>query len=112
MAVLVVADHDNRELKDTTHKTVTAALALSPDVDVLVAGKGIADVAAHTARITGGRKVLTAESDALGAHIAEALSACVMPLTASYDAVLTPATSVGKTVPPPVPALRGEAPTS
>ena len=42
MAVLVVADHDNASLKDNTHKTVTAALALSPDVDVLVAGSGVA----------------------------------------------------------------------
>jgi len=32
MAVLVVADHDNAELKDTTLKTVTAALAISGDV--------------------------------------------------------------------------------
>ena len=29
MAVLVVADHDNASLKDNTHKTVTAALAMS-----------------------------------------------------------------------------------
>ena len=112
MAVLVVADHDNQELKDTTHKTVTAALALSPDVDVLVAGMGIADVAAHAAKISGVRKVLTAESDALGAHIAEALSACVMPLIAGYDAMLTPATSVGKNFAPRVAALLDEAPIS
>jgi electron transfer flavoprotein alpha subunit len=112
MAVLVVADHDNQELKDTTHKTVTAALALSPDVDVLVAGRGIADVAAHAAKIAGVRKVLTAESDALGAHIAEALSACVMPLMAGFDAVLTPATSVGKNFAPRVAALLDEAPIS
>jgi len=112
MAVLVVADHDNVELKDTTNKTVTAALALSPDVDVLVAGKGITDVAAQAARIAGVRKVLTAESDALGAHIAEALSACVMALMPGYDAVLTPATSVGKNFAPRVAALLDEAPIS
>jgi electron transfer flavoprotein alpha subunit len=112
MAVLVVADHDNVELKDTTNKTVTAALALSPDVDVLVAGKSVAAVAAQAAKITGLRKVLTAESDVLGAHIAEALSACVMPLMAGYDAVLTPATSVGKNFAPRVAALLDEAPIS
>ena len=39
MAVLVIADHDNASLKDSTNKTITAALALSGDVDVLVAGK-------------------------------------------------------------------------
>ena len=37
MAVLVFADHDSVSLKDNTHKTVTAAKALSPDVAALVA---------------------------------------------------------------------------
>ena len=49
MAVLVIADHDGAIVRDTTHKTVTAALALSSDVDVLVLGKGaqaVADAAA------------------------------------------------------------------
>jgi electron transfer flavoprotein alpha subunit len=112
MAVLVVADHDNVSLKDNTNKTVTAALALSSDVDVLVAGQGFADVAAHAARITGVRKVLTAQSDALGKQIAEALSACVTPLMANYDAVLVSATSVGKNFAPRVAALLDVAPIS
>ncbi|HEY1561447.1 MAG TPA: electron transfer flavoprotein subunit alpha/FixB family protein [Caulobacteraceae bacterium] len=112
MAVLVVADHDNAELKDTTNKTVTAALKLSSDIDVLVAGRGIADVAAETAKIDGVRKVLTAESDALGQHIAEALSALVVPLMADYDAMLTPATTVGKNFAPRVAALLDVAPLS
>ncbi|HWD67130.1 MAG TPA: electron transfer flavoprotein subunit alpha/FixB family protein [Caulobacteraceae bacterium] len=112
MAVLVVADHDNAELKDTTNKTVTAALKLSSDVDVLVAGRGIADVAAEAAKIAGVRKVLTAESDALGQHIAEALSALVVPLMANYDAMLTPATTVGKNFAPRVAALLDVAPLS
>jgi len=53
MAVLVIADHDNASLKDTTNKTVTAALALSKDVDILVAGQGVDAVAAHAAKIDG-----------------------------------------------------------
>ncbi len=112
MAVLVVADHDNVSLKDNTNKTVTAALALSPDVDVLVAGQGVDAVAALAARITGVRKVLTAQSDALGKQIAEALAACVMPLMAGYDAVLIPATSAGKNFAPRVAALLDVAPIS
>jgi len=112
MAVLVVADHDNKELKDTTNKTVTAALALSSDVDVLVAGQGLASVAAQAAKIKGVRKVLTAESEALGQHIAEAISACVMPLMGNYEDLLTPATSVGKNFAPRIAALLDEAPIS
>ncbi|MEO8811574.1 MAG: FAD-binding protein, partial [Caulobacteraceae bacterium] len=108
----VVADHDNVQLKDNTHKTVTAALQLSPDVDVLVAGQGVAAVAAGAAKIVGVRKVLTAESEALGKQIAEALGACVTPLMANYDAVLVPATSAGKNFTPRVAALLDVAPIS
>ncbi|HXV01504.1 MAG TPA: electron transfer flavoprotein subunit alpha/FixB family protein [Caulobacteraceae bacterium] len=112
MAVLVVADHDNTHLRDNTHKTVTAALALSPDVDVLVTGQGVAGVAAEAAKIKGVRKVLTAESEALGKHIAEAVSGAVVPLMAGYDAVLAPATSDGKNFAPRVAALLDVAPIS
>ena len=112
MAVLVVADHDNASLKDNTHKTVTAALALSSDVDVLIAGSGVAGVAAAAAKISGVRKVLTSESEGLGKQIAEDLAACVLGLMANYDAVLAPATSVGKNFMPRVAALLDVAPIS
>ena len=45
MAVLVIADHDGAMVRETTGKTVTAALAISSDVDVLVMGKGVAGAA-------------------------------------------------------------------
>jgi len=104
MAVLVIADHDNASLKDNTHKTVTAALALSKDVDVLVAGAGAKGVADAAAKIAGVRKVLLAESDELGHGLAEAVEAVIVPLMANYDAVLTPATSQGKNFSPRVAA--------
>ena len=104
MAVLVLADHDNASLKDGTHKTVTAALALSSDVDVLVAGQGAKSVADHAAKIIGVRKVLLAESDALGQGLAEAVTALIVPLMSGYDAVLTPATAQGKNFSPRVAA--------
>ena len=112
MAVLVIADHDNASLKDSTHKTVTAAKALSGDVDVLIAGKGVDAVAAEAAKIEGVRKVLVAESDALGQHIAEAITAAVLPLAAGYDAILVPATSVGKNFAPRLAAKLDVAPIS
>ncbi|MGN6364569.1 MAG: electron transfer flavoprotein subunit alpha/FixB family protein, partial [Asticcacaulis taihuensis] len=62
MAALVIADHDGAHLRDTTHKTVTAALSLSSDVDVLVYGEGVKGVAEAASKIAGVRKVLVAES--------------------------------------------------
>ena len=109
MAVLVIADHDNATLKDNTEKTVTAALKLSSEVDVLVAGQSSANggckaVADAAAKITGVRKVLLAESDELGEGLAESMEALVVPLMANYDAVLTPATSQGKNFSPRIAA--------
>lgn len=112
MAVLVVADNDNAHLRDGTHKTVTAALKLSGDVDVLVLGKGVAGVAAEAAKIAGVRKVLVSESDALGHGIAEAEADAVLALAGNYDAILVPATSGGKNFAPRVAAKLDVAPIS
>ena len=112
MAVLVVADNDNAHLRDTTHKTVTAALALSKDVDVLVLGQGAKAVADAAAKITGVRKVLLAESAELGHGVAEAQSATVVGLADGYDAILIPATSGGKNFAPRIAAKLDVAPIS
>ncbi|HEY1223884.1 MAG TPA: electron transfer flavoprotein subunit alpha/FixB family protein [Brevundimonas sp.] len=102
MAVLVIADHDGSAVRDTTHKTVTAALALSGDVDVLVLGsKAAADAAA---KIKGVRKVLSAESGALSHQLAEAVEATVTGLAGGYDAILSPATTDGKNFMPRIAA--------
>ncbi|WP_395444782.1 electron transfer flavoprotein subunit alpha/FixB family protein [Caulobacter sp. UC70_42] len=112
MAVLVVADNDNAHLRDGTHKTVTAALKISGDVDVLVLGKGAKGVADQAAKIAGVRKVLLAESDALGHGIAEAQADAVLALAGNYDAILVPATSGGKNFAPRVAAKLDVAPIS
>jgi electron transfer flavoprotein alpha subunit len=112
MAVLVVADNDNAHLRDGTHKTVTAALKLSGDVDVLVLGKGAKGVADAAAKIAGVRKVLLAESDALGHGVAEAEADAVLALAGNYDAILVPATAGGKNFAPRVAAKLDVAPIS
>jgi electron transfer flavoprotein alpha subunit len=112
MAVLVVADNDNALLRDATHKTVTAALKISGDVDVLVLGKGAKAVADAAAKIAGVRKVLLAESDALGHGVAEAQADAVLALAGNYDAILVPATSGGKNFAPRVAAKLDVAPIS
>ena len=57
MAALVIAEHDNQSLKAATLNTVTAALACSSEVDVLVAGNAAEAVAKAAAQIAGVRKV-------------------------------------------------------
>jgi electron transfer flavoprotein alpha subunit len=112
MAVLVIADHDGSAVRDTTNKTVTAALALSSDVDVLVVGENAQGVADAAAKISGVRKVLLAQSAGLGKALAEAVEATVLPLAGGYDAVLAPATTDGKNYAPRIAAKLDVAPIS
>jgi electron transfer flavoprotein alpha subunit len=112
MAVLVVADNDNAHLRDTTHKTVTAAKALSGDIDVLVLGQGADAVAAAAAKIEGVRKVILAEGADVGHGIAEAVADTVIGLAGSYDAVLIPATASGKNFAPRIAAKLDSSPIS
>ncbi len=104
MAVLVVADHTNAALGEATAKTVAAAQKLGGDIDILVAGQGARPAADAAAKLAGVRKVLLAESDALGHQLAEAVTDTVVSLAGGYDAILIPATSAGKNYSPRIAA--------
>ena len=104
MAILVVAEHNNEELKDATHKTVTAALAMGGDVDVLVAGKGVKDVMANAVKIDGVRAVLGVDHESLRRQLAESMEQVIVPLMADYDAILAPDTTTHKNYMPRVAA--------
>jgi len=105
MAVIVIADHDGAHLRDTTHKTLTAALELSSDVDVLVYGDGVQSIADAAAKLTGVRKVLLSQSADLKQDIAEDVAILVAGLAVNYDVVAIPASSAGKNFAPRVAAL-------
>ena len=104
MASLVIAEHDNAVLKDATHKTVTAAAAISTPVHVLVAGENCAAVAETAAKIAGVEKVLLADSPATARMLAEPMEALILSLAGNYDAILAPATTTGKNILPRVAA--------
>jgi electron transfer flavoprotein alpha subunit len=105
MTVLVYADHDNAALGSTTLNTVTAAGELGGDVHVLVAGAGCSAVAEEAAKVAGVAKVILVD-DALYANaLAENVSALIVDLAGSYDAILAPATTSGKNILPRVAAL-------
>ena len=105
MAVLVVAEHDNAELKDPTFNTVTAAAEIDGDAHVLVAGAGCRAVAEAAAAITAARKVLLVDDDAYEHRLAEAMAPLLASLAGGYDAILAPADTFGKDFMPRAAAL-------
>ncbi|MBY3259709.1 electron transfer flavoprotein subunit alpha/FixB family protein [Rhizobium laguerreae] len=109
MTILLLADHDNSSLSDQTAKALTAAAKIAKDqasdIHILVAGKGAKPAAEQAAKLAGVSKVLLAESDELANNLAEPLADLIVSLSASYDTILSAATSVGKNVLPRVAAL-------
>lgn len=104
MSVLVIAEHDNVELKGATLNTVAAAAQLGTDIHVLVAGENATAVAESAAQIAGVTKVLLAESAALANGLAENMAAQVLSVADNYSHILFPATVAGKNVAPRVAA--------
>jgi len=105
MATLLLAEHDNKVLKDSTNKALTAAKALGGDVHVLVAGSGAKPVADAAAMMEGVAKVLLADGAAYEHMLAEPIAALIVSLAPGYDAIVSPATTTGKNVMPRVAAL-------
>ncbi len=105
MSILVIAEHDNAELKPSTLHTVTAAGELGGEIHVLVAGKGSAGVAEAAAKVAGVAKVLHAEAEPYEHQLAENLAPLIVKLAGGYSHVLAPATTFGKNVMPRAAAL-------
>ena len=104
MSVLVIAEHDNAELKPATLNTVAAAAQLG-DVDILVAGENCNAVANTAAKIAGVGRVLKADASALKTGLAENVAPLIVQLSSGYSHILAPATTNGKNIMPRVAAL-------
>jgi electron transfer flavoprotein alpha subunit len=104
MGVLVIASHDNANIKPATLNTVTAAKALG-EVTALVAGSGCSGAAAAAAKIAGVSKVLSADAPHLANALAENLAPLIAKLAPNYTHILASADSAGKNVMPRVAAL-------
>jgi electron transfer flavoprotein alpha subunit len=105
VTTLLVAEHDNKTLKDATAKALTAASALGGDVHVLVVGKDCRAVADAAAKLKGVAKVLLADAALYDHMLAEPVAALIVSLAPNCDAIVAPATTTGKNFMPRVAAL-------
>src|SRR5438045_9489621 len=105
MTTLLLAEHDNRTLKDATAKALTAANALGQEVHVLVAGKDCHTVANDAAKLDGVKKVLLADGSSYEHMLPEPMAALIQSLPGNYDDIVAPATTTGDKIMPRVAAL-------
>ncbi len=104
MSTLVVAEHDNQELKGATLNTVAAANAIGGDIDILVAGSNCGNVAEAASQVPGISRVLVADQETYKNSLAENLGNLVVELSEGYSHILAPATTNGKNFMPRVAA--------
>lgn len=104
MSVLIIAEHDNRQLAAATLHAVSAARQLG-EVHVMVAGSNAAAVAEQVKQIEGVGKVLLADAAHYANGLAEELAPLVVQTAAGYRYVAAAATTFGKNLLPRVAAL-------
>ncbi|MGH1543394.1 MAG: electron transfer flavoprotein subunit alpha/FixB family protein [Arenicella sp.] len=111
MTILVIAEHDNQQLKAATLNTLTAANELSTknsgEISILIAGEHCSDVAEQAKFIPGVSSILLADNQALAQQLPENLAPIIVDYVSKNDVthILAPATTQGKNVLPRVAAL-------
>jgi len=105
MSVLVVAEHDNSELKSFTLNTVNAASKIDTDVHVLVAGNKCEKVCKEVSAIPLVKKVLHSDSENYENYLAENLTPLIIKLADKYTHITASANTFGKNFMPRVAAL-------
>ena len=105
MSTLVIAEHDNTNLKPATLNTVAAANVIGGAVHILVAGHSCQSVADEAAAIDGVEKVILADDSAYENQLAESTANLIKLISSDYSHILAPATTFGKNVLPRLSAL-------
>ena len=104
MSILVIAEHNNNELKGATLNTIAAANALSGDITLLVAGSNIDNVINESKVLDGLNLILKCDSEIYKNLIAEDLSELILSVVDGYTHILAPATTFGKNLMPRIAA--------
>ena len=104
MSILVVAEHDNNQIKGSTLNTVTAASEIGGDVSVLVAGSESSSAAEQASKIAGISSVIHVDDPIYKNFLAEDLGNLVASIADGFNYILAPATTFGKNFLPRVAA--------
>jgi electron transfer flavoprotein alpha subunit len=112
MNVLVIAEHDNNEIKGSTIHAIAAAYQLGGSVDLLVAGLNCSTAATNGAKIEGIAKVLLADSQPYENQLAENIAPLIQQISNKYSYILMAATTTGKNIIPRAAALADAQPIS
>jgi len=104
MSVLLIAEHNNKELKVFTLNAVTAASQIDSDVHALVIGNNCVDVSKAVSELPLVKKVITVEAAFYENFIAENFAPVVIKLADNYSHIVCSANTFGKNLMPRIAA--------
>lgn len=105
MKILVIAEHDNKNLKAGVYHTITAANELKGDVDILVIGNNCESVTVQAQLLPGVKTVLTADARDYNHQLAENCAPLIAEIGKQYDYIIAGASTFGKNLLPRAAAL-------
>ena len=106
--VLIVAEHDGKNLNPSTAKCVACAASIDgAEIDIVVLAAAVSDIASQAAEIAGVSRVLTVERAENEYPISAVLAPQIAALAGEYTHVFGPSTTFGKDLMPHVAALLG-----
>ena len=104
MSILVIAEHDNTNLKGATLNAVAAAKEIGSDISLLVAGLNISSVIDEAQQLNGVTKILSCDDAIYENFLAEEVSNLVLSVADDFKYILAPATTFGKNLLPRISA--------
>ena len=104
MSVLLIAEHNNKELKSFTLNSVTAASQIDADVHALVIGNNCADAAKAASELPLVKKVITVEAAHYENFLAENFAPVVTKIADNYSHIVCSANTFGKNLMPRIAA--------
>ena len=98
MTILVLAEHNNIDIKSSTLNTISAASQIDQDIHVLVTGYECEELAKNISKCEKVSKVYLANNEKLKNPIAENIEPIVVSLANNYSHIMAPATTFGKNI--------------
>ena len=105
MSILVIAEHDNLNLKTFSLNTINAVSKIDTDIHVLVAGSKCENVCEEVTAIPLVKTVLQSDSPNYKNYLAENLTPLVVKIAEKYTHIAASANTFGKNFMPRVAAL-------
>ncbi len=104
MAVLLIAEHNNKELRPFTLNAATAASQIDSDVHAVIIGQNSADAAKQLSELPVVKKVLSVEAAHYENFTAENFAPVIVKLAENYSHIVCSANTFGKNLMPRIAA--------